>query len=67
LLRKYIKSALKKGWIRPSKSLYSVPILFVPKKDGKMRLYVDFRGLNRITVKNRYPLPLISEILDRLS
>jgi hypothetical protein len=40
--------------------------LFVPKKDGSLRLYVDYRGLNAITKKNRYPLPLISETLDRL-
>ena len=40
--------------------------MFVPKKDGGLRLYVDFRGLNKVTIKNRTPLPLISETLDRL-
>ncbi len=42
-------------------------ILFIPKDDGIIRLCVDYRGLNKITVKNRYPLPLISELLDRFS
>jgi hypothetical protein len=65
-LREYIDNALKKGWIRSSKSPCGAPILFVPKADGSVRLCVDYRGLNRITVKNRYPLPLISELLDRL-
>jgi len=41
-------------------------VLFVPKKDGGLRLYVDYQGLNNLTKKNRYPLPLISETLDRL-
>jgi len=54
------------GRIRPSKSPAGSPILFVPKKDGSLRLCVDYRGLNKVTIKNRYPLPLISEILDRV-
>ena len=67
ILREYLDNALAKGWIRPSKSPSGAPILFVPKKDGSMRLCVDYRGLNKITTKNRYPLPLISELLERLS
>ena len=67
ILREYLDNALTKGWIRLSKSPSGAPILFVPKKDGSMRLYVDYRGLNKITTKNRYPLPLISELLERLS
>ena len=67
ILKEYLDKALKRGWIRHSKSPAGSPILFVPKSDGSMRLCVDYRGLNRVTVKNRYPLPLISEILDRLS
>jgi transposase InsO family protein len=67
VLREYIADALEKGWIRPSKSPAGAPILFVPKADGSLRLCVDYRGLNRITIKNRYPLPLISELLDRFS
>jgi transposase InsO family protein len=66
ILREYLDAALKKGWIRHSKSPSAAPILFVPKKDGAHRLCVDYRGLNKITIKNRYPLPLISELLDRL-
>ena len=67
VLREYIESSLAKGWIRPSESPAGAPILFVPKKDGGLRLCVDYRGLNRVTIRNRHPLPLISETLDRLS
>ena len=66
-LRRYLDDALAKGWIRHSTSPAGAPILFVPKKDGGLRLCVDYRGLNAVTVKNRHPLPLISETLDRLS
>ena len=65
-LRAYLDEALAKGWIRHSTSPAGSPILFVPKKDGGLRLCVDYRGLNKVTVKNRHPLPLISETLDRL-
>jgi transposase InsO family protein len=67
VLRTYIDEALKQGVIRPSTSPAGAPILFVPKKDGGLRLCVDYRGLNKVTIKNRHPLPLISETLDRLS
>ena len=67
VLREYLESALQKGWIQPSESSAGAPILFVQKQDGSLRLCVDYRGLNRVTKKNRYPLPLIPEILDRLS
>ncbi|KJZ68290.1 hypothetical protein HIM_12319 [Hirsutella minnesotensis 3608] len=66
VLREYITSAQKKGWIRRSISPAGSPILFVPKKGGKLRLCVDYRGLNKVTRKNRAALPLISGILDRL-
>jgi transposase InsO family protein len=66
VLRQYIDDSLAKGWIRPSTSPAGAPVLFAPKKGGGLRLCVDYRGLNRITKKNRYPLPLISETLDRL-
>ncbi|SPC66389.1 related to pol protein [Ustilago sp. UG-2017b] len=62
-LRRYLEENLEKGFIRPSKSLARSPVLFVPKKDGGLRLCVDYRGLNEITVKNRAPLPLIEEQL----
>jgi transposase InsO family protein len=66
-LRHYLDDGVTKGWIRHSTSPAGAPILFVPKKDGSLRLCVDYRGLNKVTVKNRHPLPLISEILDRLA
>jgi hypothetical protein len=66
-LRRYIAEAQANRWIRPSVSPAGAPILFVPKADGSMRLCVDYRGLNKVTIKNRHPLPLINEILDRLS
>ncbi|SNX86123.1 related to retrotransposon nucleocapsid protein [Melanopsichium pennsylvanicum] len=62
-LRKYLDENLAKGFIRPSKSPARSPVLFVPKKDGSLRLCVDYRGLNEITIKNRAPLPLIEEQL----
>jgi Reverse transcriptase (RNA-dependent DNA polymerase)/RNase H-like domain found in reverse transcriptase/Integrase zinc binding domain/Chromo (CHRromatin Organisation MOdifier) domain len=66
VLREYIDVHLRKGFIRNSQSSCSAPILFVKKPDGSLRLCVDYRGLNKITVKNRYPLPLINELFDRL-
>ena len=66
VLREYLDDNLKKGFITESQSPAGSPILFVKKKDGSLRLCVDYRGLNKITIKNRYPLPLIPEMLDRL-
>jgi len=66
-LREYLEGALTKGWIRRSASPAGALILFVPKKGGGLRLCVDYRALNEITIKNRTPLPLISETFDRLS
>ena len=66
-LREYIDENLANGFIRPSKSSAGAPVLFTPKPDGTLRLCVDYRGLNSMTIKNRYPLPLIDEILDFLS
>ena len=63
-LRVYIDENLRSGFIRPSTSPAGAPILFVKKKDGTLRLCVDYRGLIRITKKDRYPLPLISDLLD---
>ena len=67
VLRKYLQDNLNRGWIRPSKSPAGAPILFVQKKDGSLRLCVDYRGLNEVTIKNRHPLPLVQESLDRLA
>lgn len=61
-LREYLDENLKKGFIRPSESPAGAPILFVKKKDGSLRMCVDYRGINKITIKNRYPLPLIAEL-----
>ena len=66
-LKEFLEENLAKGFIRESKSPAGAPILFAPKKDGGLRFYVDYRGLNAITVKNRYPLPLITEIMDRVT
>ena len=65
-LREYLDENLKKGFIRPSTSPARYPILFVPKKGKKLWLCVDYRQLNAITVKNQYPLPLISELQDMI-
>ncbi|XMA14720.1 hypothetical protein WAI453_007511 [Rhynchosporium graminicola] len=66
VLRAYLDKMLAQGFIRPSKSEAAAPLMFVNKKDGTLRPCVDFRGLNAITIPNRYPIPLISEILNRL-
>ena len=58
---------MDRGWIRQSKFPTGAPILFVKKKDRILRLCVDYRGLNKVTVKNRHPLPLITESLERFS
>jgi transposase InsO family protein len=63
-LEEYIKDNLKKGNIQHSKSSAGYPILFVPKKGGELRMCVDYRQLNDITIKDRHPLPLINEIQD---
>jgi hypothetical protein len=65
-LRDYLSENLKRGFIRPSKSSAGVPILFVKKKDGSLRLCVDYRALNAVTIPNRVPLPLLDSLLPRL-
>ncbi|EPQ25611.1 uncharacterized protein PFL1_06929 [Pseudozyma flocculosa PF-1] len=65
-LRRYLDEMLGKGFIRPSRSPARSPVLYVPKKDGSLCLCVDYRGLNKITVKNRTPLPLIDKMLGLL-
>ena len=64
-LNEYLRKNLDRGWIRASSSSAGAPILFANKKDGGLRLCVDYRGLNAVTKKDRYPLPLISEAIDR--
>ncbi|SPC63905.1 uncharacterized protein UHOD_11372 [Ustilago sp. UG-2017b] len=65
-LWEYLEENLAKGFISPSDLPAASPILFVKKKDGSLCLCVDYRGLNRITIRNRYPLPLNDRLLDRL-
>ena len=65
-LKTYIETNLKTGFIRPSKSPAGAPIFFDKKPDGSLQLCVDYRGLNNLTIKNRYPLPLVGESLDQL-
>ncbi len=65
-LKAYIKNSLASDFIRSSKSPAGAPILFDKKPDSSMRLYVDYQGLNNLIIKNRYPLPLVRESLDRL-
>lgn len=67
VLRKYLTENLAKGFIRPSSSPVSSPVIFVKKPGGGLRFCVDYRKLNEITIKNRYPIPLIQETLNRLS
>jgi transposase InsO family protein len=67
VLREYLDTNLASGRVRRSESQLGASILFVQKKDGTLRLCVDYRALNSVTVKNRHPLPLISETIDRLS
>ncbi|KAF5772019.1 putative nucleotidyltransferase, Ribonuclease H [Helianthus annuus] len=65
-LRTQLDDLLAKGFIRPSSSPWGAPILFVKKKDGSMRLCIDYRELNKVTIKNRYPLPRIDDLFDQL-
>ena len=66
VLKEYIDYKISIGHIRPSKSPFGSLVLFVKKPDGSLRLCVDYRKLNEITIKNRYALPLMSELFDRL-
>ena len=65
-VREFIKEQLRKGYIRPSKSLQTAPVFFVRKKDRKKRMVQDYRYLNEWTIKNNYPLPLISDVLENI-
>jgi len=61
-----IKKLLANGWITDSHSRYAAPVIFVKKPNGTLCMCVDYRGLNKITVKHRYPLPYIDDLLDKL-
>ena len=66
-LKSQLTDLLDKGFIRPSTSPYGAPVLFVKKKDGTLRMCIDYRALNNQTIKNRYPLPRIDELLDQIA
>nr|GFD47836.1 putative reverse transcriptase domain-containing protein [Tanacetum cinerariifolium] len=65
-LAEQLKELSDKGFIRPSSSPLGAPVLFVKKKDGSFRMCIDYRELNKLTVKNRYPLPRIDDLFDQL-
>ena len=65
-VREFVKEQLWKGYIQPSKSPQTAPVFFVGKKDGKKRMVQDYRYLNEWTIKNNYPLPLISDVLENI-
>ncbi|GJQ89570.1 putative reverse transcriptase domain-containing protein [Tanacetum coccineum] len=65
-LSEQLKELSDKGFIRPSSSPWGAPVLFVKKKDGSFRMCIDYRELNKLTVKNRYPLPRIDDLFDQL-
>ena len=65
-LKKQLEELQQSGFIRPSSSPWGAPVLFVKKKDGSMRMCVDYRALNEVTIKNKYPLPRIDDLFDQL-
>ena len=65
-VREFVKEQLRKGYIRPSKSPQMMPVFFVEKKNGKKQMVQDYRYLNEWTIKNNYPLPLISDVLENI-
>jgi hypothetical protein len=66
-LKKQLANMLSKGLIRPSASPWGSPVLFVDKRDGTIRLCVDYHKLNEVTIKNKYPLPKIEDLFDQLN
>lgn len=66
-LRKQLDGLLESGFIQPSKAPYGAPVLFQKKADGSLRMCVDYRALNKVTVKNKYPIPRTDDLFDRLS
>ena len=65
-LKKQLCEQLDKGFIQPSSSSWGALVLFVEKKDSNKRLVVDYRSLNEVTIKNKYPLPVINDLFDQL-
>ena len=65
-LKEQLQDLLSKGFIRPSVSPWDAPVLFVKKKDGSMRMCIDYRQLNKVTIRNKYPIPRIDDLFDQL-
>ena len=65
-LKTQLQELLDKGFVRPSVSPWGAPVLFVKKKDGTLRMCIDYRQINKVTVKNKYPMPRIEDIFDQL-
>jgi hypothetical protein len=65
-LKLQLKEMMDKGYIRPSMSPWGAPVMFVKKKDGTLRLCIDYRQLNKVTIKNKYPFPRIDDLFDQL-
>ena len=65
-IKKQIKELLEKGYIQRSSSPWGAPVLLVEKKDGSLRMVVDYRALNEVTIKNKYPLRMINDLFDQL-
>ena len=66
-LKAHLEVYLAKGWIHPSSSSWAAPVLFARKPDGSLRMCIDYRGLNTLTVKDKYPIPRIDDLLDILA
>jgi hypothetical protein len=65
-MKKQLQELEEKGFIKPSKSPWGCPAMFVKKKDHSLRLVVDYHPLNEVTIKNKYPLPRIDDLFDQL-
>jgi hypothetical protein len=66
-VEKRVAELLESGGVQPSRSEFGAPVLFVPKPDGTLRMCIDYRALNKVTRKNKYPLPRIDELIDKFS
>ena len=65
-MKKQLDELLERGAIQPSRSPYGAPIIFIKKKDGELQMCIDYHKLNKITKKNKYPIPLIEDLINWL-